>query len=146
MRKKGAPLRVWGRRSVWSSKVDLHYKRLLQPARQEGLWKWRLMALALRESGMAVQSGTTPVERFWASVKEMLPDAARLMSSDWFDVLSALIFLRYNYRHFHQRLLPSWSESDALLAERIENLAHAARGLHSDELAEGPACLCKPFL
>ena len=59
-------------------------------------------------------------------MQEMLPPSARLMSRAWFDVLAGLGFLRYNYRHFHVRLLPTWTESDSLLAERVDNLAAAA--------------------
>ena len=118
-RSKVAPRRVKGLRSVWNKKVAQHYRRLLKPLRIEGLWRWRSIALSLHRAGMPVQSGTIPVERLRASLGDMLPAAARLMTPEWFQVLASLAYLRYNYRHFHHRLLPSWTESDSLLAERI---------------------------
>jgi hypothetical protein len=146
IRDENAPLRVRGRRTVWNKKIAAHYKRLLQPLRQEGLWKWRMVALALHAAGMPVHAGTIPVERLWASMKEMLPDAARLVSLEWFEMLSKLAFMRYNYRHFHHRLLPSWAESDSLIAERLDNICQAARAMHDEESPTGLARLCQPFL
>ena len=145
VRNKNAPLRVRGRRTVWNKKIAAHYKRLLHPLRQEGLWKWRMVALALHAAGMPVHAGTIPVERLWASMKDMLPNAARLVSLEWFQMLSKLAFMRYNYRHFHHRLLPSWAESDALIAERLDNICQAARAMHDEESATGLARLCQPF-
>eukprot|EP00959_Pyramimonas_sp_CCMP1952_P328381 6874934-Pyramimonas_sp.AAC.1 len=60
---------------------------------------------------------------------DMFPSSARLMSRAWFDVLAALALLRYNYRRFHVRLLPTWAEADSLLAERLDNLSTAAHAL-----------------
>ena len=146
IRDRNAPLRVRGRRTVWNKKIAAHYKRLLHPLRQEGLWKWRMVALALHAAGMPVHAGTIPVERLWASMKDMLPNAARLVSLEWFEMLSKLAFMRYNYRHFHHRLLPSWAESDSLIAERLDNICQAARAMHDEESATGLARLCQPFL
>ena len=146
IRDTNAPLRVRGRRTVWNKKIAAHYKRLLHPLRQEGLWKWRMVALALHAAGMPVHAGTIPVERLWASMKDMLPNAARLVSLEWFEMLSKLAFMRYNYRHFHHRLLPSWAESDSLIAERLDNICQAARAMHDEESATGLARLCQPFL
>ncbi|CAK0884069.1 unnamed protein product, partial [Prorocentrum cordatum] len=130
-RSKRAVLRARGLRTVWNQKVELHHKRFLKPKRQEGLWRWRDIALGLHAARIPVHSGTIPVERLWASMLDMFPSSARLMSRAWFDVLAALGFLRYNYRHFHVRLLPAWAwaEADSLLAERLENLATAAHAL-----------------
>ena len=105
-----------------------------------------MVALALWDAGMPVQAGTIPVERLWASLKDMLPNAARMVSLEWFEMLSKLAFMRYNYRHFHHRLLPSWAESDSLIAERLDNICQAARAMHDEESATGLARLCQPFL
>ena len=91
------------------------------------------MALGLRMAGMAVHSGTIPVERLWASLQEMFPRAARRMSREWLDILSVLALLGYNYRHFHHRLFPKWTENDSLMAERVENLAAAALTLQAED-------------
>ena len=146
VRNKKTPLRVRGRRSVWNKKIAAHYRRLLRPLRQEGLWKWRMVALALHAARMPVHAGTIPVERLWASMKEMFPDAARLVSLEWFEMLSKLAFMRYNYRHFHHLLLPSWTETDSLIAERLDNICEAARAMHDEESAARLARLCQPFL
>ena len=45
VRQQGAPVRIRGLRSVWNKKVALHYRRLMQPVPQEGLWGWRTVAL-----------------------------------------------------------------------------------------------------
>ena len=79
------------------------YKRLLKPLRMEGLWRWRTIALALRQAGMSVLSGTVPMERLWAALKDMFPAAARVISPEWFWLLAQLAYLRYTYRHFHHR-------------------------------------------
>ena len=104
-----------------------------------------MVALALHAAGMPVHAGTIPVERLWASMKDMLPTAARLVPLEWFEMLSKLAFMRYNYRHFHHRLLPSWAESDSLIAERLDNICQAARAMHDEESATGLARLCQPF-
>jgi hypothetical protein len=146
LRSRSASAQVRGLRSVFNKKVALHYKRLLKPLRQEGLWKWRLVALSLHRAGMPVHSGTIPVERLWASLKDMLPSAARFMTVEWFNTVAALAFLRYNYRHFHHRLLPSWTESDSLMAERIDNLGAAARLLYENVDDAIPSQLFDAFL
>ena len=66
------------------------------------------MALATHAAGVSVQSGTIPVERLWASLLDMLPGAARDMSESWFALVADLSFLRFNFRHFHHRLIPTW--------------------------------------
>jgi hypothetical protein len=94
-----------------------------------GLWRWRAVALAIRRAGMSVQSGTVPVERLWASMQEMFPDGGRNMSLEWYTVLALLFFLRFNFRHFHHKLLPTWTENDARLAVTLENMVTAARAM-----------------
>jgi hypothetical protein len=141
VRSENASDRVRGLRSVWSQKVNSHYLRLLKAVRQEGLWKWRMVALALRTAGVPVQSGTIPVERLWASLQDMFPRAARKMSRQWFDILVALTFLRYNYRHFHHRLLPTWTEGDSLMAERIDNLWSAAKAMEEHDASDNDVAI-----
>ena len=75
-----------------------------------GLWQWREVALAIREAGIPVQSGTIPCERCWA-------------------------FLRYNYRHYATKHFPGWTDRDSLLSQRIEALAMYAVAMQ-DELGQ----------
>lgn len=127
-------------RTVWSPKVEAHYNRLVKWLRIEGLWNWRRAALAIRSAGIEMQTGTVAVERLWASLLEYMPRAARTMTEPWFRFISDLMFLRYNYRHFHSGMMPPWADGDALLAERLQNLQFIARavadGQGDDLLAE----------
>ena len=106
-----------------------HYRRLLKPLRLEGLWAWRSAALAMHAAGVPVQSGTVPVERLWECLKGMLPRSARTLSLRWFNMLSQLAFLRFNYRHYSSCGLPPWAEQDSLLAQRLESAAMFAAAL-----------------
>ena len=72
-----------------------------------------------------MQSGTVPVERLRASLKGMFPTEVRHMSLQWFNLLAKLTYFRYNYRHFHAKAMPSWTDMDSLLAERIEDMRGA---------------------
>ena len=94
---------------------------------------------------MSVHSGTIPVERLWASLREMFPQIARSMTLEWFSLLAGLAFLRYNYRRFHHRLLPAWSEQDALLAERIDNLCDAVKALQEEDVPDALANMFAKF-
>ena len=67
-------------------------------------------------AGIGLQSGTVPVERRWSGLKDMFPPAFRRMSAGWFDLLAKLTVFRYNYRHFHSKTTPAWTEEDSLLA------------------------------
>jgi hypothetical protein len=123
LRSRRQTVRVQGARTAWTKKVAAHYRRLLRPLRVEGLWAWRRVAAALRKAGISVQSGTVPVERLWSSLLDMVPSSTRLMSEEWWELLANLAYLRYNYRHFNHRKLPTWTEGDSLLGQRIETLA-----------------------
>ena len=68
-------------------------------------------------------------------MQEMFPDAGRSLSLAWFTILAKLFFLRFNYRHFHQKHLPTWSENDSLLAHKLENICTAARALQEEDNA-----------
>ncbi|CAK0821586.1 unnamed protein product [Prorocentrum cordatum] len=57
-----------------------HYDRLLKPLRLEGLWKWRDAALAIADAGAPLQTGAVAVERWWASLKHMMPAKAVCIS------------------------------------------------------------------
>ena len=122
-RHPGQAPHVAGRRTTITSKVRAHYKRLVKPLRLEGMWKWREVALALHEAQIPLQTGTVSVERYWASLLEMLPDGARSMAEAWFHMLSMVAFLRHNIRHFRCGSLPSWCGGDSLLAQRLDGLA-----------------------
>ena len=114
--------RVKGVNCVMTQAVRKHYRKLLDPTRLEGLWHWREIADALSGAGIGVQSGTVPVERLWASLKGMFPQEARRMSMPWFNLLAKLTYFRYNYRHFHCKASPAWTEEDSLLAERLDDI------------------------
>ena len=70
------------------------------------------------------------------------------MSLRWFNVLSQLAFLRFNYRHYGTGCLPAWAERDSLLAQRLETVVML--GVELDE-TEGASLdhlrhLLAPFL
>ena len=69
-----------------------------------------------------MQTGTVSVERLWSSLQDMLPKKCASMSGRWFNLLSQMFYFRYNYRHFHARCMPAWTEDDSLLAERLEEV------------------------
>ena len=102
--------------------VREHYKKLINSVRLDGLWNWRLIAQALRGAGIGMQTGTVPVERLWDSLKGMIPREAKRMSPSWFNLLAKLAYFRYNYRHFHCKSSPAWTEEDSLLAERLDDI------------------------
>ena len=132
-------------RSVWTKKVDGHYRRLFKELRMEGLWAWRSVALSLRDAHIPVQSGTVPVERFWAMFKSMLPAASRKISLRWYNILSMLCMLRFNYTLFNRGALPAWAQRDSLLAQRIETLAMLTTSLDGvDGMAHLQPIFC-PF-
>ena len=80
------------------------------------------------------------MERLWSSLADMLPSAAKLVSIRWFKVLVQVMVLKYNYRPFHAKRLPTWTENDALLAERVENLAWFLwASVDHDQDADAPA-------
>ena len=122
--------------------VRHHYAKLLDPVRLEGLWNWRQVAVALHGAGIGVHSGTVPVERLWASLKTMIPPAARRMLPHGFDLLAKLAYFRHNNRHFHSKATPLWTEEDTLLAERLDDLrATLYPGPAEDQCAPAPdAC------
>ena len=49
-------------RSIMNAKVKLHYARLLNKTRVQGLWRWRAAALAMLDAGLPMQTGTVAVE------------------------------------------------------------------------------------
>ena len=65
-------------------------------------------------------------------MQEMFPDAARDVSMEWYRMLAKLSFLRYNFK-LHHKLLPTWCERDALLAEKLENMCVAARAMREED-------------
>ena len=99
------------------------------------------MARALRVAGIPVHSGTVPVERLWSSLKDFFPKAARRISLPWWQLLAKLSYMRFNYRHFNHAVLPAFTDGDALLAERIENLIVLTREMQA--CAEGDDAVLK---
>ena len=130
---------VRGRATVWTAKLNAHWRRLLKKTRLAGMWRWRKVARALRSAGIAVHSGTVPVERLWAQFKEAFPPEARRMKRPWWDLLATLCFLRFTYLHFNGETLPGFCEGDSLLAERIDGLVALTRVLHADAAGDGDA-------
>ena len=98
----------------------------------DGYWAWRRVALLMHASSVAVHSGAVPVERMWSNLADFFPQSARIMGHQWFMLLSRLAFLRFNFRHFRSGKLPTWSERDALLAERLENVSDLMQRLSAD--------------
>lgn len=134
---------------IHNLKIRLHYVRLLRKTRLEGLWRWRQVALWLREAGIGVTSGTVSVEALWAHISSMMPAGARVISEKWFCVLADLAYLRTVYRHYHAGQLPPWTEADSLLAERLDTLTAFMPALASAEEEGGTgtaAVLFEPFL
>ena len=130
-RLQAAP-RLHGKRSALTMSVQAHYDRLLKPLRLEGLWKWRDAALAIADAGVPLQTGTVAVERWWASLKHMMPANAACISERWFRVLLGLAYLRHNHRHFASGSLPSWCQRDPLLQQRLAYFADCARLVQSE--------------
>ena len=101
------------------------------------------MAKALRAAGIPVHSGTVPVERLWNSLQDFFPKASRRMCLEWFELLARLSYMRFNYRHFNHSVLPTFTDGDALLTERIENLIILTRELQA--AAEGDDAVLQPL-
>ncbi|MCP4241119.1 MAG: hypothetical protein GY772_11210, partial [bacterium] len=100
LRDAAASGHVRGRAAAVTLKVRLHYQRLKNTLRSEGMWNWSRAAAMIREAGCTLQTGTVSVERFWATLEGWFPAAAQNVSPAWWDVLSQLIFLRYNFMHY----------------------------------------------
>ena len=122
LRSRNLGPRIECQNCVMTREVDHHYTKLLDPVRLQGLWNWREIAEALRGAGIGMQTGTVPVERLWSGLKGMFPPETRRMSLSWFDLLAKLAYFRYNYRHFHCKTSPVWTEEDSLLAERLGDI------------------------
>ena len=122
---------VKGRKTVITKKVKAHLRTLVSDRKLEGLWCWRRMAKALRVAGIPVHTGTVPVERLWNSLKDFFPRAGRRMSLPWWELLARLGYMRFNYRHFNHAALPTFTDGDALLAERVESLLALAREMQA---------------
>ena len=129
------------RRVAMSKKLSAHYMRLKRKLREEGLWNWRRVALALHEAGLAIHSGTVCVERVWAVLKEFLPDNANRMSPLWFRFLADMMFLRYTYLHFNHNALPAWTRADALMTAQVDTLLTIAREMQESEEYSTPLVL-----
>ena len=85
--------------------------------------QWQLAAWALLQAQEeVVHSGTMPCERMWANFSNMLPKESRTISKPWFQLLNSLGYLRINYKFFNRKEIPSWCESDPLLAENLDDL------------------------
>jgi len=121
-RRRGLLPRVYGKNCALTPRVLAHYRRLLAPTRLEGLWRWREVAEALHAGGIQMQTGTAAVERLWSGLQAMFPPTITRMTPQWFSVLSMMAFFRYNYRHFHRRRNPAWTDNDSLLAERLDDI------------------------
>ena len=128
---------VRGLAKTWTSKVNLNYKRLLSKIRLQGLFAWSRIAKSMRLADLSLQTGTVSVERIWSAFKAMLPAGARCMRKEWFDLLTALFFLRFNIRHFLAGRMPPWLENYSILSLRIDTIIALAKEVH----AESPGVL-----
>ena len=127
---------VRGRAKLWNAKLASHYRRLKGKVRLRGLLAWRTCALAIRKSGIEMQSGTISVERHWAAYKSYFPVQQRSLTLPTFELLSDLAFLRFNWCHYHKPALPSWTFKDPVLAQRSHELLGWLRACQQAE--EGP--------
>ena len=109
-----------GARTVFNQKMTEHYSKLKTPARVQGLWNWALVSRGMRRAGIPLVSGTLSVEQKWSILKTMLPSQARRVSLEWWQMLSDMTFLRLMYTHYHRGNLPSWTDNDSLLAQKLE--------------------------
>ena len=133
-RTSNAPVFVRGLRTAWTKKVNLHYKRLTKQLRLDGLFGWQRMARIMRLCKLSKQTGTVSVERVWNYYETEFPKASRCISEAYFDVMSALLFLRFNVQHFKAGRLPGWLQGDSILATRVEAmLAFARAAMDRDE-------------
>ena len=63
-----------------------------------------------------------------ASLLSMVPAAARSMSLPWWRLLASWCFIRHNLRHVAAASnLPTWAESDFLLASRVDAMVALTR-------------------
>ena len=85
------------------------------------------MSKAMRLAKLSQQSGTVSVERVWSYYLAEFPHANRGMTLEYFNVMSALLFLRFNLRHFKAHRLPGWLENDALVATKLDAILALAR-------------------
>ena len=83
--------------TAMTKKVLDHYRRLNIRLKVCGLWRWRQVALSLLEAGIAMQTGTISVERYWASAISQFPSSSRCMSPKTFEFYANMLYLRYNY-------------------------------------------------
>ncbi|CAJ1434066.1 unnamed protein product [Effrenium voratum] len=120
-------------RSIMNAKVKLHYARLLNKTRVQGLWRWRAAALAMLDAGLPMQTGTVAVERLWAQVQAIFPPQGRGMSLAWFQLLSNLAYLRVNYNHYNGASLPPWCKHDAVLKQSLDGLLSLALSFSQDD-------------
>jgi len=81
------------------------------------------------------------VERLWAALTSFYPPAARRMDKTWWLLLMKVCYMRYNYRHFNHSTLPTWTEGDALLSERMDALASITRALHNASGGADDGCI-----
>ena len=88
---------------------------------------------SVQDAGVPLQTGTVAVERWWSSLKQMLPNEARCVSSRWFQVLARLAFLRHNIRHFQAGSTVPWADGDPLLSQRIQFFEDCARMLQQTD-------------
>ena len=141
----GTNLQVRGRKTIWSAKLEKHYKLLKQKLRLQGLMRWRRCALALHKAGIGVQSGTLPVERLWSHFSSFFPSQQRSITEPMFKLLSGLGYLRYNWGHYNRPAQPTWTRGDALLAQRSAEMLNMLRAASDGEVTPMEAELVVAF-
>ena len=108
--------------------------------------QWRKVALETRSVGIPVQSGTGPVERLWSGLDQMLPREARCMSLRWFNIMSRLMYVRVNIRHFAARCHPAFAEKDPLIAQRLQTMSMLVAAVAEIDGASHLQPLFEPFV
>lgn len=146
VRDRLAPEQVVGARSVMKKKVKAHFRRIQKNLAVEGLMAWREVALATRQAGIPVQSGTVAVERLWSSLESMMPPASKCVSPRWFNVLAMLMYVRTNFRHFNSRGSAGLAERDSILHQRLETLFTLSQTLSQEGGADHLQPLFDPFV
>ena len=82
------------------------------------------MARAMR---LRKQTGTVSVEQVWSFYKAEFPVANRCMTPEYFNIMSSLLFMRFNLTHFKKGRLPPWLEGDSLMATKLDTILSMVR-------------------
>ena len=91
--------RIRGNRLRRGCKVDAHICCLPKSLGREGSGRCHKNVKLFREAVVPFHIGTTLAQHFWASLSRFFWEARCRASSDWFEILLQLFYLRYLSRH-----------------------------------------------